>query len=75
MHNFYFVVKPAAAQKKAVIVYRAPHLLRYQALEVRPVRLRARSLAPAAPCIRLPGKDIAHMGHFTTVNGYKKPIH
>ena len=56
-----------------VSVHRAPHLLRYRALEVRPVRLRARSLASAAPCKRLLGKDIAHMGHFIPVNGYMEP--
>ena len=53
-----------------VSVHRAPHLLRYRALEVRPVRLRARSLASAAPCKRLLGKGLAHMGRFTPENDY-----
>ena len=54
-----------------VSVHRAPHLLRYRALEVPIVRLRARSLAYAAPCKRLPCWAFEFFERFNPVNRYQ----
>jgi hypothetical protein len=53
-----------------VSVHRAPHLLRYRALEVRTVRLRARRLAATAPCKRLLFNELNYTAQINPVNGY-----
>jgi hypothetical protein len=53
-----------------VSVHRAPHLRRSRALEVRTVRLRARRLAPTAPCKRLLFKGLNYTDQINPVNGY-----
>jgi hypothetical protein len=55
---------------RAISVHRAPHLLCSRALEVLPIRLRARRLTSAAPCKRLLFRQLRHIGHFNPVNGY-----
>jgi hypothetical protein len=60
--------------KPTVCVYRAPHLLRPQALQVRPVRLHARRRASTAPCKRLPLSCRRPHGRFDPVNGYILPM-